>query len=142
MESLSKCQNLTGQYNLKNHPFFFHLFFKQTLTNGAAVIDLDGLSCDSDNRFVKGTGLLTMEACQNLVGGGSWQLYPTRDILTRLMTWKAPLVQLIFQFPRPPLGASVGFFTIFHLVGDPIDTIASLLYTLEVCQRRVKLLSR
>lgn len=25
-----------------------------------------------------------------------------------------------------------------HLCGDPTDTIASLLYTLEVCQRRVE----
>ena len=54
------------------------------------------------------------------------------------MTWKAPLAQLIFLFPRPPLGASVEIFTILHLMGDSIDTIASLLYTLEVCQRRAK----
>ena len=43
-------------------------------------------------------------------------------------------MQLIFLFPRPPLSVEVEFFVIFHLLGDPIDTISSLLYTLAVCQ--------
>ena len=54
----------------------------------------------------------------------------------------APLVQRIFQFPCPPLGAKVGIFAIAHLLGDPIDTISSLLYKLAVCQSRAELLRK
>ena len=51
-------------------------------------------------------------------------------------------MQLIFQFPRPPLGAKVEIFTIAHLLGDPIDTISSLLYTLATCQSRAEMLRK
>jgi hypothetical protein len=138
MDNEAACRILNDTYNWKPHKFLFEQFFKDTLINGSSVINLDGLSCPSNPNFFPGTPYLTNAACEALVGGGGMKAYPTRDILTRLLTWKAPLVQLIFQFPRPPLGASVEFFTILHLVGDPIDTIASLLYTLEVCQKRAE----
>lgn len=136
---MDACKTLWQKYNWEKHKFLFEQFFKDTLTNGTAVVDLTGLECPSDGRFVRGTPFLTKAACEALVGR-RWKPYLPRDILTRLMAWKAPLVQLIFQFPRPPLAASVQIFTILHLTGDPIDTIASLLFTLEVCQRRVELL--
>jgi hypothetical protein len=48
------------------------------------------------------------------------------------------LFQLISQFQRPPLGPWAQAFTVVHLFGNPIDTIASLLYTLALCQSRAR----
>lgn len=76
---------------------------------------------------------LTLDACVSATGGG-WTSYPRSDIWTRLTTWKFPLLQLVFTFPRPPLSAAIETFVIFHLLGDPIDTIANLLGKLSTCQ--------
>jgi hypothetical protein len=40
------------------------------------------------------------------------------------------------------LSTKVEFFVFLHLVGDPVDTIASLLYTLAVCQSRAESLRK
>lgn len=56
------------------------------------------------------------------------------DISRRLTTWKFPLLQLVASFSRPPLGFRVECMVIFHLLGDPIDTIKNLLYKLSACQ--------
>jgi hypothetical protein len=71
-----------------------------------------------------------------------WTAYESEDILTRLMVWKAPLFQLLFQFPRPPLGLVIEAFSMVHLMGDPIDTLGGLLYTLFLCRRRAQLLRK
>lgn len=42
------------------------------------------------------------------------------------------------QFPRPPYGAAIETMSFFHLMGDPIDTIASLIFTLQVTQNRLR----
>lgn len=56
---------------------------------------------------------------------------------SRLTTWKAPLIQLIATFPKPPLGYLVEIFVILHLISDPIGSIEDLLYKLECCQGRM-----
>ncbi|KAF2740632.1 hypothetical protein EJ04DRAFT_507657 [Polyplosphaeria fusca] len=56
-----------------------------------------------------------------------------------LRTWKLPLVQLISQLPKAPLGYAVESATITHLLGDPIDSLAATLVTLAQCQARAKL---
>ena len=76
---------------------------------------------------------LTQAACV-AIAGSDWHKYPAVDIWTRLTTWKFPLVQLIAAFPRPPLSLGVELFVVFHLLGDPIDTIKSLLLKLSNCQ--------
>lgn len=82
---------------------------------------------------------LTQNACQAITGGNNgWTIYPTRDILNRLTVWKLPLLQLVAQFPRPPLNISVETFVIVHLLGDPIDTIWSLLHKLWICEKRAR----
>lgn len=55
------------------------------------------------------------------------------------MTWKLPLFQLAVQFPRVPLGFSVETATIIHLLGDPVDSITSVLFTLALCHSRTQL---
>lgn len=77
---------------------------------------------------------LTQDACIAATGGG-WTNYPRSDVWTRLTTWKFPLVQLALLFPRPPLSGAIEAFVIFHLLGDPIDTIANLLGKLSKCQQ-------
>ena len=59
-------------------------------------------------------------------------------IWVRLTTWKFPLLQLVAQFARPPLGFAEEAFTMAHLLGDPIDTINNLLQKLSDCQRRAQ----
>jgi hypothetical protein len=68
--------------------------------------------------------------------------YADSDIWRRLVTWKFPLWQLIFLFPRPPLGFGSEAFVLVHLFGDPIGTIASILYTLHRSQLRAQQLMR
>ncbi|KAF2677268.1 hypothetical protein K458DRAFT_163206 [Lentithecium fluviatile CBS 122367] len=61
------------------------------------------------------------------------------DIWTRIVTWKLPLFQLVSQFPRPPLGFAVESAIIAHLLGDPVDSVMSMLLTLSMCQSRAAL---
>lgn len=97
-------------------------------------------TCPSDPRLVSGTQLLTLKASMEFAGETfawtSWTAYDPGSIMARLLTWKTPLVQLVFSFSRMPLGLNVELFTLNHLIGDPIDTLASLMYTLELCQAR------
>lgn len=80
---------------------------------------------------------LAPEACNILTGGhDSWTPYAISNILTRLTSWKMPLLQLVAQFSRPPLSIAVEIFVIIHLMGDPIDTIWSLLHKISICQDR------
>jgi len=58
--------------------------------------------------------------------------------LGRFQIWKVPLIQLLMLFPRPPHGAAVELMSLFHLMGDPIDTIASLIFTLQITQNRLR----
>ena len=127
------------QVPLDNHPYPFDF----TLIYEIAK-KING-TCPEDPRlFEPYTLLLRDDFVHWLTDSGSgwgrcdWTGYSTGDILQRFLTWKAPLIQLIFQFPRSPLGLAVEVFTILHLVGDPIDTIASMLYTLSVCQERAQ----
>ena len=76
---------------------------------------------------------LTQSACDN-IAGAQWTEYPGEDIWTRMTTWKFPLLQLVFSFPRPPLSWRVQAFVIVHLLGDPIDTIQNLIFKMSTCE--------
>jgi len=58
--------------------------------------------------------------------------------LGRFQIWKVPLFQLLMLFPRPPHGTTVELMSLFHLMGDPIDSIASLIFTSQVTQSRLR----
>jgi hypothetical protein len=81
------------------------------------------------------TASLTNAACK-AIAGADWKPYPASDIWYRLTTWKFPLLQLVSNSPRPPLGFWVEAFSIAHLLGDPIGTIADLLRKIDSCQSR------
>ncbi len=98
-------------------------------------------ACANDDRlFGSRAGLvdskkvaLTLLAC-TAIAGSSWSYYPGADIWTRLTTWKFPLLQLVASFPRPLLNFWVEIFVVNHLLGDPVDSIKSLLTKMVDCQ--------
>jgi hypothetical protein len=100
----------------------------------------------NDPRLVHlhGEAFLTFDAVRRWTGEKrtTWNPYPDNDILKRLLSWKLPIVNLLAQVAKQPLSFSIELSTISHLVGDPIDTLASMFYTLHVCLERVKLLRR
>lgn len=102
--------------------------------------------CANDTRLIVGVfgPELTKQAAINITGnsGGviifrDWSPYLTSLILKRFITWKIPLFQLLMQFSQPPYKYKMKFFAIFHVMGDPIDTIASLMFTLSVSKKRL-----
>ena len=104
-------------------------------------------ACSSDERlFGVARGLLvtlqnaslTNSACATAAKSG-WRHYPLADIWVRLTIWKFPLLQLASVFPRPPLDFAVESFVVAHLLGDPIGTIADLLWKLSICQERAEM---
>ncbi|KAK3315715.1 hypothetical protein B0H66DRAFT_269943 [Apodospora peruviana] len=88
------------------------------------------------------TATLTTEAARHLAGLSNddfisiWQFwtYPTDLILVRFQAWKLPLIALVALFPRPPHSKTIGLLALFNLLGNPINTIASLILTLD-CTR-------
>ncbi|ORX95507.1 hypothetical protein BCR34DRAFT_607932 [Clohesyomyces aquaticus] len=106
--------------------------------------------------FYQGTRLLSDKTCRIMTGLSEdiftgWTPYPISvsqirstlfasvpDIWTRIVTWKLSLFQLLSQFPRPPLGMKVEIAVMAHLLGDPIDSLSSILLTLALCKSRVQ----
>jgi len=111
--------------------------FLPDILSSKSIIDTNAVTCVRHPFSYNGTLTLTSDSCDAIFGGG-WDRYTSSEIMGRLHSWKAPVLILIFLFPRAPLGIATWIFTLVHLCGDPIDTIASLLYTLAVCQTRVK----
>jgi hypothetical protein len=88
--------------------------------------------------------MLTEAASRHIMGNSrsiwtGWTAYPISDIWNRIVVWKWSLLQLLSQFPRPPLEPSVEMGVMLHLLGDPIDTICSMLITLNLCRRRARM---
>lgn len=74
---------------------------------------------------------LTLPACEIYCGKGiTW--YP--DIGPILNTWLIPVLILISQMDVSPLDKRT-YLVIFHLLGDPIDSIYSLLLKIEAWNR-------
>src|SRR2546423_8654290 len=77
---------------------------------------------------------LTLAAAAAIVATAKpWKVYRASDIWLRLTTWKFPLLQLVAISPRPPLGWSVECFSVLHLLGNPIGSIAGLLGKFHYC---------
>ena len=104
-------------------------------------------NCSKDDPrlvYLYGEAFLTLDAVRRWTGEHlrTWNPYPGNDILKRLLTWKLPLVNLLSQVGKQPLGIWKEISTICHLVGDPIDILASMFYTLHVCWLRVRMLKQ
>ena len=128
--ALSTISNHTRGFDF-GELFTVYLYLNQTCPPGSDI-------------FFPGSRMLTDAVCKKITGNSSslwsgWTPYPISDIWTRVVTWKLPLFQLVSQFPRPPLGLSVETATLAHLLGDPIDSVTSMLLTLAMCRSRVTL---
>ena len=69
-----------------------------------------------------GTITLTLLGCQALCGSG-WGWFHPDDVFKRLDTWLVPILLLLGNIQLPPLGLMYRGWTIFHVIGDPIDSI-------------------
>ncbi|KAH0562466.1 hypothetical protein GP486_002840 [Trichoglossum hirsutum] len=72
--------------------------------------------------------------CETLCGDG-FQLWPASDTFLRIVLWVFPMAVLVTRFQFAPLGPANMAFVIAHLIGDPIDSMWSLLTRREVNRR-------
>jgi hypothetical protein len=92
---------------------------------------------DSNNTFYQDPRqlVLTLPGCEHVCGDG-WQLWPILDVLDHFSLWVFPAVILISHFLFPPLPWKNYAFVIFHAIGDPIDSLWSMLARQDA-QRRL-----
>ena len=104
----------------------------QQLSNGT-------LRPDSDLFYRSGNGapmstpsnpVLTLPGCRALCGGTNWYV----DIGPRLSTWLIPVLLLISNMDVSPLDKR-RYLMLLHLLGDPIDSLWSLLVKVEAWSR-------
>ena len=77
---------------------------------------------------------LNLHGCYQLCGHG-FQYYGTSDIAFRLTLFIVPLVTLALRVGWAPVGFANLFWTIVHLLGDPIDSLWSTLTRQEKARR-------
>jgi hypothetical protein len=95
----------------------------------------------SSDIFFPGTWTLTEPVCRKISGisdsiWSGWTPYPTSSVINRMLTWKLPLLQLVSQLPRPPLGPHVEAANLARLLGSPIEFFTDMLLTLAMCSAR------
>jgi hypothetical protein len=133
--SVSKATMNCSLDSVRNHTKFEFDILYNVYTN------LNETCAAGSDIFFEETRMQTNAACERITGSvGSiwkdWTPYPISDVWNRIVVWKLPLLQLLSQFPRPPLGPSVETGVLLHLLGDPIDSVSCILLTLAMCQKR------
>ena len=105
----------------KNNATFFRLF-DGILYNG---IGCNGTSCDTSNHT-----MLTLQGCEKLCGRQSfyWDAGP------RIITWIIPVILLLSNIELSSVDKQ-RFLTILHAVGDPIDSLWSILHKIYIWRR-------
>jgi hypothetical protein len=78
--------------------------------------------------------LLTLVGCERLCNDG-YELWPPEDTLLRLVLWIFPATVLIAHFHFAPLPARNICAVVAHLLGDPIDSMWSMLTRQEANRR-------
>jgi len=73
---------------------------------------------------------ITRQACNSLCGNG-FGFWPSQDILLRVFLWVVPAIVLISHFHFPPLAVSNYGAILVHILGDPIDSLWSMLLRME-----------
>jgi hypothetical protein len=61
-----------------------------------------------------------------------------QQILIFITTTILPLLGIFVQFSAPLTSISTHCLTIIHLIGDPIDAVASLLFSLRLAQKHAE----
>ncbi|KAI9766170.1 MAG: hypothetical protein M1840_006737 [Geoglossum simile] len=78
--------------------------------------------------------LLTLSGCESTCGDG-YELWEWDDTLLRITMWILPAIVLLVHFNFAPLGVANIFAVITHIVGDPLDTLWSMMTRQEVNRR-------
>jgi len=125
--SLSTIRNRTNGFDFEQL-YKVNLYLKQTCPQLSDI-------------FFPGTESLTEPVCRKISGMGNsiwsdWTPYPTSDVLNRTFRWKLPLLTLVAQLSRPPLGPHVEAANLALLLGDPINFLTNVLLTLAMCSAR------
>ena len=76
---------------------------------------------------------LTVDACVQRVGANPGP-YSRQDVYDRVLLWRVPLIALWATTTLPALAHHTQIFTLLHLVADPIDTLWSLFYKLDLAK--------
>ena len=116
---LSKTQELLSQNPALNDSFFFRDTFGGPRYDGP------------DNMT------LTLQGCEAICGPWTWYT----DIGPRLTIWLVPILILVANVELSPLDKR-RFFALLHLLGDPIDSLWSLLHKLDAWDRCSTLAAR
>ena len=77
---------------------------------------------------------LTYEGCKAAVQNHA-AYYSREDMYDRVLLWRVPLIALWATTTLPSFGLGPQLFTLLHVIADPIDTVWSLLYKLDLAQR-------
>ena len=80
---------------------------------------------------------LTYQGCVAAVGVSA-EYYSRQDVYERVILWRVPLLALWATTTLPAFAIHTQVFTLVHLIADPIDTIWSLLYKLDLAKRTVR----
>ncbi|KAH0552955.1 hypothetical protein GP486_006845 [Trichoglossum hirsutum] len=77
---------------------------------------------------------ITLAYCEAACGAG-YQLWSWDDTLQRVTTWVFPAVLLLVHFHFAPLGMANTCSIIMHIIGDPLDTLWSMMTRQEINRR-------
>lgn len=100
-----------------------------TLARNASIFYFNGKTYMSERDNIA----LTIEGCQSNCPKPYFDLYS--DMWPRLLTWLVPALLLIGSVHLPRIGYFNRLCVIFHFMGDPIDSMWSLLTKGEVWNR-------
>lgn len=78
--------------------------------------------------------LVLYRECERLCNDG-YELWLAKETILRLFLWVFPTVVLVAHFHFPPLSTSNTFPAIMHFIGDPVDSMWSMLTRQEVSRR-------
>jgi uncharacterized membrane protein YeaQ/YmgE (transglycosylase-associated protein family) len=82
----------------------------------------------------EGQVYLSEPGCERLCGDG-YGYWEIQDTLLRLVMWVIPTAILLAHFHFAPLGFLNALYSILHILGDPIDSMWSMLTRQEVSRR-------
>ena len=96
--------------------------------NGSLLSNDEVFFRDNDGQAMSSpdTLTLTLPGCQQLCGRRAWYW----DIGPRLSTWLIPILLLLGNIELSPLGKR-RFMALIHLLGDPMDSMWSLLHKID-----------
>lgn len=134
---------------------FSTLVFLAALASGVTAVDLHTCNIDVQARLDNGSLssndpifftyngshhmsqpgniALTIEGCESTCPKPFFDLYS--DMWPRLLTWLIPALLLVGSVHIPRVGRLNRFFVIVHFIGDPIDSMWSLMTKAEVWNR-------